>query len=405
MPEWRKVSLGQLARWLSGGTPKTSVAAYWGGHIPWISAASLRSFNIESSDRKITSLGAENGTRIVPLGTTIFVVRGMSLMSEFRIGITATEVAFGQDCKALIPHEGVDPYFLAYSIRARAPDILELVESAGHGTGRLPTDRISNMAVSIPQTVDGQVSIVRVLRVLDDKIAINERIVKLIFELVQHLWEQAARRAKNFVPVAGIADVNKGLSYKGAGLGSGTPLINLGNFSTEGRFKASGLKHYAGDAQDRHRIEPGELVVANTGLTQRREILGQPILVPRYMEKALFTHHVFAIRTKVGTPPNDVLWLYGAFRDRNFRDRAITYATGTTVLALPRDAILAYELRWPSEGIRNGWGRKARIMLDLAEDYISETKTLAELRDMLLPGLMSGEIRVQDAEQAVEEAT
>jgi hypothetical protein len=35
---------------------------------------------------------------------------------------------------------------------------------------------------------------------------------------------------------------------------------------------------------------------------------------------------------------------------------------------------------------------------------ISECETLATLRDALLPGLMSGKIRVYDAEQAVEEA-
>jgi type I restriction enzyme S subunit len=114
MSDWQERPLEELASWHSGGTPKTSIKEYWNGDIPWISAASLQNFFINSADRNVTQRGVQNGTRLVPKGTTIFVVRGMSLMKEFRIGIALREVAFGQDCKALIPAEGVDPYFLAY---------------------------------------------------------------------------------------------------------------------------------------------------------------------------------------------------------------------------------------------------------------------------------------------------
>jgi type I restriction enzyme, S subunit len=146
----RSELMADCGRWFSGGTPDTSEDYYWGGDIPWISASSLKSPWIDSSDRMITRIGAVNGTRLVPRGAVIFVVRGMSLVSEFRIGLTQREVAFGQDCKAILPIAGIDAATLFISIKSRTPDILRLVDNAGHGTGRLPTDLLSNMKLNLP---------------------------------------------------------------------------------------------------------------------------------------------------------------------------------------------------------------------------------------------------------------
>ncbi|MGW7594723.1 hypothetical protein, partial [Streptomyces rubiginosohelvolus] len=102
---------------------------------------SLKSRWIDESDRKVTELGAQNGTRLVSAGAVLFVVRGMSLTSEFRVGLTQRRVAFGQDCKALIPLDWIDPLALYLAIVTRSREVLEMVDTAGHGTGRLSTDR------------------------------------------------------------------------------------------------------------------------------------------------------------------------------------------------------------------------------------------------------------------------
>ena len=138
-PGWRSTRLGDLAEWQSGGTPSTDAPEYWDGDIPWISAASLRDFEITDSERRITKRGATAGSRLVPPGTTILVVRGMSLKTEVRVGITQREVAFGQDCKALLPNKDVNPRYLTYLIKACESHLLTLVDEAGHGTGRLET--------------------------------------------------------------------------------------------------------------------------------------------------------------------------------------------------------------------------------------------------------------------------
>jgi len=141
-------ALKDVGRWLSGGTPSTTNSSYWGGTLPWVSAASLKTLYVRKSDRNLTLLGADAATNIVPAGTVVFVVRGMSLKSEFRFGLTQRDVAFGQDCKAIIPR--ICPAVLTIALRASTAAILELVDEAGHGTGRLATDLLEQLPIEIP---------------------------------------------------------------------------------------------------------------------------------------------------------------------------------------------------------------------------------------------------------------
>ncbi len=170
--DWNVVALRECGRWLSGGTPNTGEPKYWNGNIPWITASSLQDFRIKTSERKLTNLGLENGSWLVPKGSILFVVRGMSLKTEFRIGIAQNAVAFGQDCKAVVPNESFDSQFLAYAIRSKSDEILGLVDEAGHGTGRLQTDVLEKLEIPRPPFAE-QKAIAAVFGALDDKIANN----------------------------------------------------------------------------------------------------------------------------------------------------------------------------------------------------------------------------------------
>ncbi len=149
----QRLALGDAGKWLSGGTPSTEEAAFWNGDFPWISAASLKSFHVAVSDRLLTSAGLQQATNVVPAGTVLLVVRGMSLKSELRMGVAQRPVAFGQDVKAIIPR-GVPSALLATALYSARSDILELVDEAGHGTGRLQWDLLSAFPIAIPDDDD-----------------------------------------------------------------------------------------------------------------------------------------------------------------------------------------------------------------------------------------------------------
>lgn len=168
------VPLASITTWMSGGTPNRGNESYWSGTIPWISAATLKRSLIYDSDQFLTSAGLRAGSKLAPVGATLILVRGMALHRETRIGMAVRPVSFNQDVKALVPTAGVVPRFLMYALQARSAQILQLVSSAGSGTGVLDTQLLKRLTIWLPDEPTQQ----RVVGAIDDvgqQIQANER--------------------------------------------------------------------------------------------------------------------------------------------------------------------------------------------------------------------------------------
>ncbi len=148
---WRTIPLGKLVRFASGGTPSRDVARFWNGDILWLSAKDLKKFRLSDSIEKVTQEGADHGTRLVEPGTVLILVRGMALLKDVPVGVVERVVAFNQDLKALIPDGKVDGYYLGFYLTANKSRLLSLVDQAGHGAGRLPSDLLQLFEVELPE--------------------------------------------------------------------------------------------------------------------------------------------------------------------------------------------------------------------------------------------------------------
>jgi type I restriction enzyme S subunit len=195
-----------------------------------------------------------------------------------------------------------------------------------------------------------------------------------------------------------LCDVEKGLSYKGEGLADdgGLPMVNLGCFGGGGVFKAENIKRYHGDFKERHIVSAGDLLVANTDMTQNRIILGSPALIPELdgQRRYLFTHHIFAFRFRPGAE-RWRRYLYFTLLQPEFRAVAEGFATGTTVLALPRDGLLNLDLVMPPDPLLQAFEWQVEGLLAPTDTQRRQSRTIAAVRDALLPRLISGEVRVK----------
>lgn len=181
---WNETTLGECATWLSGGTPFKGNDAFWSGSIPWVSAKDMKSFRLHDAEDHISPAAIGNGGKLVPAGTILLLVRGMTLHNDVPICMVTREMAFNQDIKALRPANDVDGAFLAYWLLAHKPDLLASVDHAGHGTGRLVTDTLKEKVLRLPSLAE-QKRIAEILGALDDKIELNQKL--------NHHLEQMAR--------------------------------------------------------------------------------------------------------------------------------------------------------------------------------------------------------------------
>lgn len=100
----------------------------------------------------------------------------MTLLKDFPVGYATKEVAFNQDLKALVPAKNVDGLFLSFLLVAEKHKILQLVSTAGHGTGRLDTLSLQEYPVNIPPLPE-QKKIAKIFSTWDKAITTTEQLL------------------------------------------------------------------------------------------------------------------------------------------------------------------------------------------------------------------------------------
>lgn len=291
------------------------------------------------------------------------------------------------------------------------------IKSTTRGTsqGYVPLESLREFPIKIPKQKTELKDITNFLSAFDDKIEVNNNIAKTLEEMAQAIFKEwfvkfrfpgheKIRKVDSELgkipegwkieKLGKLIDLDRGVSYNGAGLTTnGLPMINLGCFLRGGKFTYESLKFYSGTYRYSQLIKEGDIVIANTDITQNREIIGNPAIVNEFngYKTFLFTHHVFAMRNN---SEYSNYFFYFLLRTHSFRNRAAGFATGTNVLALPKDALLELPLVLPPYNIASQFSEMAANALRICTMYEKENQKLAEMRDLLLPKLMKGEIRV-----------
>ena len=205
-------------------------------------------------------------------------------------------------------------------------------------------------------------------------------------------------------PFGEYAEAVPGLSYKGVGLSeiAGRPLHNLNSVYEGGGYKYEGIKHYTGEFQDRHKVRPGDVIVTNTEQGHDLLLIGYPAIVPkRFGPEGLFSHHLYRVRPLPGSPLT-THFIFGLFMSQRFREEVTGYTNGTTVNMLPLDGLQRPLCVVPPPEVVARYEEPVSPLFARVEASHEESVTLAALRDALLPKLLSGEIRVKDAEKIAE---
>jgi type I restriction enzyme, S subunit len=299
------------------------------------------------------------------------------------------------------------PEFYYYWFRSPAGSRALLENSSTVGVPGIasPLATIRSILVPFPSRSE-QRAIVGVLRALDDKIAVNDRVHRRCRELAITSGRQLIIGVTgDSVSMGDWVKAHKGVSYRSTDIGAGDfRLVTLKCVGRDGGFQEAGIKVYGGVHKDSHKLQSGDIVIAQTDLTQRAEVIGRPVRIPTYLngQRLVASLDLMIVRP---IPPLSREFLLALLSLPDFHEHAIGYCNGTTVLHMGARAIPEYQFRLPDEEVINRVTSVMEPLLVLADKAEQQNRRLRELRDALLPPLMSGSMRVREAEEAVAEAT
>ena len=184
-----------------------------------------------------------------------------------------------------------------------------------------------------------------------------------------------------------------GCSYTSAGLNeSKNALVTLKSVGVNG-FREEGFKEYTGEYNDKHIVKEGDIVVAHTDLTQDRIILGKPVIVRDF---GLYKTMIASMDLSIVKPKKilNTSYLFYLLSTHMFHGHAQGYANGTTVIHLSRKAIPEFKYVIPPFHILDDFNSIIKNIFNELRNNDLQARTLSQIRDSLLPRLMSGKLRV-----------
>jgi type I restriction enzyme S subunit len=134
-------------------------------------------------------------------------------------------------------------------------------------------------------------------------------------------------------------------------------------------------------------------VVAITEQTLDGSLIGSPSLIPQIdAEKSIISQDLAKI------VPDEIpnVFFYHLFNSNRFDDYTTSVATGTTVYHLSLTSIGEFKFALPPMEDINKFVSVVEDFHEMKYNMIDEISRLENLRDTLLPKLVSGEVRVND---------
>lgn len=401
--EWKRIRVGDLGTIITGKTPPTKKAEYWGGNIHFITPKDLQGTkHVLQTDRFITGMGLES-------------VRGCKLPSDAvcvscignigYVAMTRQTCISNQQINSIIANENYDPDFVYYLMKSLWP-FFKNYEGQSTTLSILNKTQFSKIEIVTPDLPE-QKKIASILSSLDDKIELNNKINENLERQAQTLFKEWFIDSPD-VPLwqeGTFSDlIEKTISGdwgKDSPSGNNTemvycirgtdiPEIRAGN---KGKMPTRYIlpKNYAAK-----QLVDGDIVVEISGgsptqSTGRAAIISTALL-NRFGKGMVCTNFCKALKPKAGYS----MYLYHYWQHLYDMNVFFSYENGTTgIKNLDLNGFIETEpIHIAPAELVDKFDIFCQTVFSKVYSNGLENERLAELRDVLLAKLMSGEIQI-----------
>lgn len=390
MSEWIEVSLGELGEIFDGphATPTRRDAGPY-----FLNIASLKDGRLDLSESDhVSPEDFDRWTRRVTPQEGDLLFAYETRLGEAALMPAGIKACLGRRMALIRPRrEMIDPRFFLYLYLS--PQMKRTISMhAVHGAtvDRIPLKTMSSWTLRVPP-MKTQRAIAEVLGVLDDKIAANIRTTAQVDEFLAALFERHVRGGAAEVALGDVAGVNMETVRPGEGFLRYIDISAVG----QGVYEFPELSDWSdAPSRARRKVRTGDTLWSTVRPNRRAHAL---ILSS---DSRLVASTGLAVLTPLSVGS---AYLYEATRRLAFARYLESVAEGSAYPAVRAERFLEAPIpmfdkaaREEFEGLASGLRKRAHLATE-------ENRALAATRDALLPGLMSGKLRVRDAERVAEE--
>lgn len=404
---WKWTSLSSVAQLESGHTPSRKHPEYWDDGIPWIGikdATENHGRTLTDTYQHVSALGLKNSSaRLLP-ANTVCLSRTASVGFVVVMGCP---MATSQDFVNWVCGPNIEAHYLKYVLLAENEALWRFASGTTHQTIYYPEAKAFH--VCLPPLAE-QKAIAAALGALDDKIELNRRMNATLEAMARALFQSWF---VDFDPVRAKLD-----GRKPVGLDEATAAIFPSAFH-ETKLGHIPLGWQAGRLADLCNLKRGHdlptstrtagaiPVISSSGISgshSETNVRGPGVVTGRYgtIGKVFYVEtDYWPLNTTLyvddfkGSPPRFIFHVMGEVDFSNYTDKA-------AVPGINRNHLHEEPTVLPPMEVREAF---ARIVGPLWSEHAAnecQSRTLATLRDTLLPKLLSGELSVESLQSRLE---
>lgn len=430
----KRKKISELGEVITGKTPSKNLSKPFGDKLQFFTPSDIQNQRyLEKTQRCLSEESIEKLNKYVLPKNTILVTCIGSDMGK--VCITRSEGISNQQINAIIPNKENDYLFIYYLLKTKK-NYLRNYASGGSTMPIINKNDFSNLEFNIPP-LPTQINISSFLSSLDKKIELNQKMNATLEEIAKILFKSwfidfNPVRAKAEGKPTGLSKEISDLfpdSFEDSELGE----IPKGWKVVELESCIDVLGGHAFKSKDY--IENGIFVLRTKNFIDGvARFENDDVFLPeRFLESHKsficeeFDYHLVMVGASIGKTGIIYPSMLPALRNQNmwcFRPREskysrvfvkhtvdfvskklIRYASGSARDFFRKGDFRSNKLVIPSDEILISFSSITDPILNKQATNFKENETLIELRDTLLPKLISGELKIPDAESLIEEAS
>ena len=405
--EWREVKVSEIGKIVTGKTPKTAISENYGGNIPFLTPSDdMNIKKVKSTARTLSEMGLNSVKNCLLPAKSICVSCIGSVLGK--VVLTSEPTVTNQQINSIVPDEKFDPDFIYYGMTILGKH-LNYLSKTSTAVPIINKTTFSNFSIIVP-TIEEQKSIAHILSTLDDRIEVNNQINKTLENMAQTIFKQwfvdfeFPNEEKEPYKSSGgemieseLGLIPKGWVVKGldeiAEFLNGLAMQKYRPTENEKSYPVLKIKELrqgrtdensdlcSSNIEKKYIVRDGDIIFSWSG----------SLLVDIWCGgKCGLNQHLF----KVTSDKHDQWFVYQWNKYHLDRFVNIAKSKATTMGHIKRKDLSDSKVLIPSDELYLKAAQYQKYLFEKIMYSKIEIKRLEEIRDSLLPKLMSGEIRV-----------